>query len=152
MERTSVAPLVLVADNDPGIRTLIVEVLRKLRVGMLVVGDGRAAVRLVQEHRAKLCYAVLDLRMPVLDGLGTARAIREIAPRLPIVMMSSYFPRSYWQQIEPLRIAHVLEKPFRLDELCDVVGRVSVAGTLPEGHYEPGVQPGVHGEGPAAPD
>lgn len=65
----------LVADDDEGICSLVVEMLRELGVCALTAGNGAEAVQLVVQHRAMLCRAILDLRMPVLDGLEAARAI-----------------------------------------------------------------------------
>jgi CheY-like chemotaxis protein len=125
--RTSPSPLVLVADNNADIRVLIVEVLRELGVTVVEAADGAEAVRLVvEQHRMVLSCALLDLRMPVLDGLGAVRAIRQVTPRLPIVMMSTMFPHGFQLQVEMLHIAHVLEKPFHLNELRSVV-RDSIA-------------------------
>jgi CheY-like chemotaxis protein len=128
-------PLALIADDDEAIRSLVGEVLQDLGMGTLVASDGAAAVQIALEHRTLLCCAILDVRMPVLDGLGAARAIRKIAPTLAIIMMSSSFPSGYRQQIESLGIAHVLDKPFRLNELRGIVRGISVAAAPPGGHY-----------------
>jgi CheY-like chemotaxis protein len=56
---TAAVPLVLVADDDQGIRTLIAKVLHELGVGVLLAGDGVTAVHLTLVHRAKLCCAIL---------------------------------------------------------------------------------------------
>jgi CheY-like chemotaxis protein len=122
-----------VAEDDDSVRSLIVKVLQQLGMGVLVADDGLAAVRLVLEHRALLSCAILDMRMPLLDGLEAARAIRKIAPDLAIVMMSAHFPTDYRQQLAPLRIDHVLEKPFHLSELRGMVHRFNPAA-LPMGH------------------
>jgi AmiR/NasT family two-component response regulator len=50
-------------------------------------GDGAAAVALVAQHRPAV--AVLDMAMPVLDGLGAARRIRDECPT-PVVMLTAY--------------------------------------------------------------
>jgi CheY-like chemotaxis protein len=121
-------PLVLVADDDEGVRLLIVAVLRELSVRALVAGNGAVAVQLASEHRAALRCAILDVRMPVLDGLGAARAIRAIAPTLAIVMMSSFFPGNYRQQVELLQLTSMLDKPFSLSYLREIVGGIIAKG------------------------
>lgn len=123
----SVRPLVLVADDDESLRALIVAVLHQIDVGVLVASNGAAAVQLVLEHGTVLCCAILDVCMPVMDGIEAARTIRALTPSLPIIMMSSDFPAGYRQQIAPLRIALVLDKPFRLSELRRVVQGFSEA-------------------------
>jgi CheY-like chemotaxis protein len=126
-EGSSQGPLMLVADDDASIRSLIVRVLRQIGVSALVASDGATAVQLVLEHRATLCCAILDVRMPVLDGIEAAGQIRQIAPDLAIVMMSSHFPSEYLHWMEPLDVARTLEKPFRLSELRAVLHNISAA-------------------------
>ncbi len=117
-------PFVLVADDDESLRSLIVEVLKHVGLGALVASDGAEAVAIAAKHKDALLGAILDVRMPVLDGLGAARAIRATAPSLPIIMMSSEFPPGYHQQFAPLDIAHILDKPFRIRELVETIRAV----------------------------
>jgi signal transduction histidine kinase/DNA-binding response OmpR family regulator len=114
-------PLVLVADDDAGIRHLVATVLHQMGLSTWLAMDGAAAVQMVAERVSELCCVILDVRMPVLDGMSAAQAIREIAPDMAIVLMSAAFPSNYAEQIAPLRIAHVLDKPFPLDDLRAVM-------------------------------
>lgn len=109
--------LVLIADDDSGVSLLVAQVARRLGLGAVLANDGAAAVRLAAAHKLQLCCAILDVRMPRLNGIEAAEEIRQFAPELPIVLMSAAFPLNYEQRIEPLRIAHVLAKPFQLAEL-----------------------------------
>jgi CheY-like chemotaxis protein len=113
--------LVLVADDDAGIRFIVALVIQQLGLDTLVVGDGAAAVRATAERVEELCCIILDVRMPVLNGFQAAHAIRKIAPDLEIVMMSATFPVNYEEQIAPLGITQVLYKPFPLEELRAVM-------------------------------
>ncbi|MFC5923231.1 response regulator [Micromonospora vulcania] len=51
-------------------------------------GDGRAAVELVRAHRPRV--ALLDIRMPRLDGLAAAAEIRRVAPGTATVMLTTF--------------------------------------------------------------
>jgi two-component system, NarL family, invasion response regulator UvrY len=50
-------------------------------------GDGQDAVRKVLERPPDL--VILDISMPVLDGFGALRQIRELLPRLPVLMITT---------------------------------------------------------------
>lgn len=67
---------VLVADDDPVVCLLVVAVLAELNVETEVAGDGGDAWRLFEEWRPQL--VVLDIDMPVVDGLEVCRRIREL--------------------------------------------------------------------------
>ncbi|MGK5445093.1 response regulator [Micromonospora sp. URMC 105] len=51
-------------------------------------GDGRAAVELVRAHRPRV--ALLDIRMPKLDGLAAAAEIRRLVPATATVMLTTF--------------------------------------------------------------
>ena len=113
--------LVLVADDNDGVRNLVGTVVKRLNLTPLSVADGAEAVRVALQHREKLCGIILDVVMPELDGIEAARAIRQIDNDLPIILMSAAFPSDYQQKITSLRITHLLHKPFALAELTQAL-------------------------------
>ena len=71
------APMrVLVADDDPIVRLLVVAVLTELGLDTDVACDGAEAWRTFEEWRPEL--VVLDADMPIVDGLEVCRRIREV--------------------------------------------------------------------------
>lgn len=113
--------LVLVADDDPGCRHLVAAVLEQMGLATRLAPDGAAAIQLAAEHAAELCCVILDVRMPVLDGIAAAEAIRGLAPGLMIIMMSAAFPRHYRERLASLGITQILDKPFPLSQLRALV-------------------------------
>jgi DNA-binding response OmpR family regulator len=77
---------VLVVDDEPRIVQLARDYLEHAGFGVLVAGDGRAALQAVRTRRPDI--VVLDLGLPELDGLDVTRAIREQS-NLPIVMLTA---------------------------------------------------------------
>jgi DNA-binding NarL/FixJ family response regulator len=81
---------VLVADDEPLIRAGLRAVLES--AGDIEVageaGDGRAAVELAVSHRADV--ALVDIKMPGLDGLTAAGELRRRRPGLPVVVLTSF--------------------------------------------------------------
>jgi len=57
------------------------------------VGDGRAAVALVETHRPDI--VLLDISMPLLNGLEAARQIRAISPDSKIIFLTMHSDRAY---------------------------------------------------------
>jgi CheY-like chemotaxis protein len=95
--RTSDAPTdaaasgarVLVADDDPGVRTMFAGLLRVTAgvTSVVEAADGAEAVDIAREQR--LDVAVLDLNMPRLDGVAAALRLRTLQPSLAIALHSS---------------------------------------------------------------
>ncbi|NGY57641.1 response regulator transcription factor [Lentzea sp. NEAU-D13] len=81
---------VLIADDEPLMRAGIKAILGTADDIELVAeaGDGREAVQIVRERRVDV--AVLDIRMPRMDGLACARELRTVAPTVRVVMLTTF--------------------------------------------------------------
>lgn len=67
-------PVALVADDEPDIQELLQVLLTRAGYDVLRAADGEEALRLARKHRPEV--AVVDVRMPKLDGYETTRALR----------------------------------------------------------------------------
>ncbi|WP_299648032.1 response regulator transcription factor [Sphingomonas bacterium] len=77
---------VLVVDDDPHIRQLLVFALGKAGLSTIEADDGEAALRMVEEHEPDL--VVLDINMPRMDGLEVCRRLRASGD-IPVLFLSS---------------------------------------------------------------
>jgi DNA-binding response OmpR family regulator len=83
---TAPAKTILVVDDEPKIADLARDYLEHAGFGVLVSGNGRAAVDLARQRRPDL--VVLDLGLPGLDGLEVTRELRRDG-NVPIVMLTA---------------------------------------------------------------
>ena len=81
---------VLCVDDHPLVRKGIASILATEGDVKLVAegANGREAVELFEKHRPDV--TLMDLRMPVLDGIGAVQQIRRIAPDAKIIALTSY--------------------------------------------------------------
>lgn len=82
-------PRILIAEDDPDVRTLLAEILAEDNYQLLEARDGREALALALGHTPDL--VLLDLTMPLLDGREVCRAMRA-EPRLrevPVIMLTA---------------------------------------------------------------
>ena len=110
---------VVVAEDESIIRLDLVETLRE--EGFDVVADtgrGDEAVGLVAEHRPDV--AILDVKMPGLDGIEAAR---RIAPqrRTAVVILTAFSQRELIEQAREAGAMTYLVKPYRRDALVPAV-------------------------------
>src|SRR2546425_5088809 len=80
---------ILLADNDRILLQSLKELLE--RQGFHVVGeasDGENAIRLISELHPTL--AILDVTMPIVNGLGTAREVRRVSPETQIIALTAH--------------------------------------------------------------
>lgn len=111
---------ILIADDEAltrmGLRTMLRD------MGHTVVGaaaDGLAALRLACDNRPDV--ALLDIKMPGLDGLAVAQAIAERCP-LPVVMLSAYSERELVERAAATATVQAyLVKPVRETDLGPVL-------------------------------
>ena len=115
---------VLIAEDETIIRLDLRGLLEKH--GMVVCGEARngaEAVELARELEPDV--AVLDLRMPELDGIEAARRIRAERP-IPIVMLTAYSDRSVVERAIEAGVFAYLVKPFRETDVVPAI-RAAVA-------------------------
>jgi len=79
--------LILVVDDQAGVRRLIQEVFREVGYRVLTATNGQEALAVAA---AEFPAAVLlDMKMPVMDGLETLRALKMIHPGVLVLMMTA---------------------------------------------------------------
>ncbi|HEV7485966.1 MAG TPA: response regulator [Thermoanaerobaculia bacterium] len=111
---------VLVVDDDPLIRRLLVATLERHSLTVDEASDGLAALALIKEHQYGVI--VLDLLMPLLDGFGVLNALD--GPSMtspPVVLVITGAERQTVDHLDPQRIHGIVRKPFDPEELASVV-------------------------------
>jgi DNA-binding response OmpR family regulator len=106
------APLVLLAEDDEDVRTLAELVLRREGFEVTAVADGRAALEAAIERTPAV--AVLDVSMPRMDGLETARRLRE-RPEMrdvPIMLLTARVTEADRTRGREVGVDAQLDKPF----------------------------------------
>ncbi len=115
---TSRAPI-LVVDDDRGIREIIAETLEFEGYQVAQAKNGAEALEMIAENPPSL--VLLDMRMPVLDGWGVARALRARGIRLPIVVVTAAKDARAWAN--EIGAIGYLAKPFEDSDLLEAVDR-----------------------------
>jgi two-component system response regulator MprA len=106
---------VLVAEDDRGLRESLVRVLRFEGYEVQAVGDGAKALEAVSERVPDA--VVLDVMMPVVDGLTACRRLRERHRLLPVLMLTARHEVADRVAGLDAGADDYLVKPFALDEL-----------------------------------
>jgi response regulator NasT len=119
---TQVLARVVIAEDEAIIRLDLKEILTS--AGYEVVGEsgrGDEAVALVAEHRPDL--AILDIKMPGMDGL---RAAREITSQyqVAVMLLTAFSQRDLIEEARDAGVAAYLVKPFQARELLPAIAGV----------------------------
>ena len=116
--------LILVVDDDPGIRRSLERVLHSRGHRTLLAVDGGEGLRVWREHGADL--VMLDIHMPDTDGIEVLVQLRGSAPGLPVIVMSGGDQTSRLDLLADAKLLGawaVLRKPYTLDEVLGLVTR-----------------------------
>jgi CheY-like chemotaxis protein len=122
---------VLIADDDPGIRESLTELLRRSGWETVTAEEGDEAVAIVRVR--VVLVALVDLRMPGMSGLETVRALRRVSEPLPIVAMTA--DRDRWEREEVVAAGAVdlLWKPLHRDIVFRALEEALRSRDLPKG-------------------
>jgi CheY-like chemotaxis protein len=102
---------VLVVDDEPGVRTIARESLKRAGFEVVTANDGAEAVDLLAADDA-FDAVLLDMTMPRMNGVEAFRRIRKIRPTLPVVLTSGYSAQDAGGRLESNDIAGFIQKPF----------------------------------------
>lgn len=108
---------VLVADDEENLRALLKEVLESEGYLHVIVDNGEEAVKAVKGKDHDFDCALLDVRMPKLDGMEAFLKIKEIDPQLPVIFLTAYGSSDIAIKAMKKGAYDYLTKPFDIEEL-----------------------------------
>jgi DNA-binding NtrC family response regulator len=117
-----VSRVVLVVDDDPDICWALERVLGGLGARCIRALDGRTALLAARQNRPTM--ALLDAKLPDIDGLELARNLRIADPGILVVVISGYFYKddpAIQAALEQRLIHGFIEKPFSHAEVIETV-------------------------------
>jgi CheY-like chemotaxis protein len=111
---------VLVVDDDPTILATVAETLDFEGYAVKTASNGAEALALLEGGLPAV--VLLDMRMPVLDGWGFMRGVRERGLPLKVLVMTAAQDARRWAA--EIGATGALAKPFEIDELLAAVKRL----------------------------
>jgi len=106
-------PLILVAEDDESNFKLIKAIINN-RCDVLWARNGQEMLNLYEQHGEQADVLLMDLKMPLMDGLEATRIIRQSSPDIPIIVQTAYAFYEDQQQAMAAGATEVLVKPITL--------------------------------------
>jgi DNA-binding response OmpR family regulator len=125
---------VLVVDDEPIVLKSCRMVLEAEGFEVTVAGSVQEALAAIEGQAPGLL--LVDVKMPVLDGMYLMRQVREKRPGMPIIVMSGYSTRETIREALELGAATFIAKPFTPDELSATVRSILKSREKEEGHED----------------
>jgi DNA-binding NtrC family response regulator len=107
---------VLLVDDEAEFLDPLVKRLKKRSINVRTAPNGEEALKAIQEHE-DIDVAVLDIRMPGMDGIETLREIKKRAPLIEVIMLTGHANIEVAVKGMELGAFDYLMKPMNIDEL-----------------------------------
>ena len=108
---------IVVAEDEALIRMDLIEMLGEAGYEVVAqASDGAQAIELVQEHKPDL--AILDVKMPILDGISAAE---EIIATCPVLMLTAFSQRELVDRARDAGVMAYVLKPFTINDLVPAI-------------------------------
>lgn len=115
---------ILFVDDEASLRDAAGELLRGLGYAVTTCDSGAAALDTLRRTPDHFALVVTDLTMPEMDGIALARAVREVAPDLPVVLCTGHAREVGVFAAQDAGISEFFVKPLETEGLGRLVRRV----------------------------
>ncbi len=112
---------ILVVDAHSDIRAVLSDMLRHEGYRVKAVGSGAEGLRQVMQEHYEV--ALLDIRLPDLDGPSVLRVMRELDPSLPIIVLTGYAAVENTMKTGVKSAFAHLTKPYNQEEIKTILRR-----------------------------
>ncbi len=113
--------VILVVDDEEVVRAAARSALERYGYRVLTAENGARAVELFRECAGRVDAVLLDVSMPVMDGVETLRRLRAIRPRVPVVVTSGFDEREAMRRFRGDAVDAFLQKPYRAARVAQVI-------------------------------
>lgn len=110
---------ILVVDDQSGVRSLLLTALGDLGYSVGVACNGNEGVEMALELKPHL--VIMDIKMPVKDGITALYQIKEEQPQIKVIMMTAYGDAEAIAKIKNGGAVGCIFKPFDIDYLIEYV-------------------------------
>jgi len=110
---------VLVIDDEPGIRSVLSDILEDEKYRVFLAADGFEALSILREERVDI--AVLDIWLPNMGGIDVLKKIKEDYPETEVVVISGHANIDLAVKAVKLGAFDFLEKPLSLEKITTVI-------------------------------
>jgi PAS domain S-box-containing protein len=110
---------ILIVDDEEIVRKYTAAVVKRLGFETMVAANGEEALRLFRKNPNEFICVILDLTMPIMDGLTTFLELKKLNADQKVILLSGYSEKDATCRFEGRGLSGFLQKPFRLEELRD---------------------------------
>lgn len=115
--------MILLVDDEAPVREAVVDILQTLDLQVMTAANGQDGLALFKQHQQAITAVLLDMHMPIMNGLETLAAIRQLNPTMPVILSSGYSEDDFFGNFRDGATVF-LQKPYNIDRLVAIVTAV----------------------------
>ena len=115
---------ILLVEDEEQVMALAEAMLEELGFQVVKAMNGQEALDLYQQKASDLTLVITDIGMPVMDGYALCDELKKLQAKVPIIISSGFGDTTVTSRINPQDIAGLVNKPYDLDQLRNVLKRV----------------------------
>jgi CheY-like chemotaxis protein len=120
---------IIIVDDIFTNRLLISEIVKSMGHMIFMAENGREALNILQSE-GKFDLVLMDIEMPVMNGIETTRFIRESLPfpinQIPVVALTAHDPKLFFDDFEEVGFNQLLTKPYSMEKVMKLINEFAV--------------------------
>ena len=115
--------LILFVDDEDIIREVGEKMLNRGGHEVILAKNGKEAVEIFKQNQKKISLVIIDIIMPVIDGIEASKILRDIDPNINIIFTSGYGPEDRPDLLQ-LNGEYFIKKPFQTEMFIEKVNEI----------------------------
>ena len=118
---------ILAVDDNFTALTYYKKAMSNLKHEVIVAHHGKMALELLNEKNINYDIILLDMEMPIMNGIETVKEIRKINKTIPIIMVSAYSSNDLIKEALTVGATDYYIKPLTMNRLENVINTYTLA-------------------------
>jgi DNA-binding response OmpR family regulator len=110
---------ILIIDDEFQNREMLSDFLKIKGYKVITAHDGAEGLEVFKNTETDA--AIIDIKMPVMDGIECATEIRKVRENYPIIMITGHVDIDYKLHIKNMGLEHLLIKPLNINEIDEIL-------------------------------
>jgi DNA-binding NtrC family response regulator len=128
---------ILVVDDDELVRTFMKYILKRNGYAVLLAEDGLGGIEVFRKSHSSIAAVVLDLTMPIMNGVESIAKIQEIRQDVPAILTSGMSAHAKSSELAAHPNARFIEKPFRPADFIALIEGACAVAVTPRREFRP---------------
>lgn len=115
---------ILLVDDEDMIWDVLIDMLQDMGYNVILAGDGKEAVSIYDANLGRIDLVILDMLMPNMGGSETFFILKELDPKVRVLVSSGYVSNEEIQDVMDAGAAGFLRKPYRMADLARKISQI----------------------------